>query len=270
MGYLICEKCGSYYKLKDGESINDFEGCSCGGKYRLVENLEDYDTSRIMIEKSSMKKDSVNDTKKTKKQPSGKDGRIKPNKLKSEPNKIFSHLSNWFLNRKPIEKILVTGSGLIILILILVFASATSLNLFDSPYATEYTTESDISYIKSCTDNEISFKAYEKNPEKYIGRRCWFEGGVYQIMENRDKTDIIMGRSVPDLYVFYGGTTPIVEGNHIAVFGEAYGSYTYTSQANHKITVPAIKAKYIILVKGDTLTVYPTKTTLSLSEFYDL
>jgi tetratricopeptide (TPR) repeat protein len=32
MGYLICDKCNSYYELQEGESVNDFTNkCRCGG-----------------------------------------------------------------------------------------------------------------------------------------------------------------------------------------------------------------------------------------------
>ncbi|ADZ09757.1 hypothetical protein Metbo_1527 [Methanobacterium lacus] len=31
-GYLVCEQCGGYYKLKSGESPEDFDTCECGGK----------------------------------------------------------------------------------------------------------------------------------------------------------------------------------------------------------------------------------------------
>ncbi|NYB52381.1 MAG: MFS transporter [Methanobacteriaceae archaeon] len=41
MGYLICGKCKSYYKLKSDESPEDFVfDCECGGKLRYVENLD--------------------------------------------------------------------------------------------------------------------------------------------------------------------------------------------------------------------------------------
>ena len=33
-GYLLCEKCGGYYELHEGESPEDFEKCECGGKLR--------------------------------------------------------------------------------------------------------------------------------------------------------------------------------------------------------------------------------------------
>lgn len=41
MGYLVCEKCGGYYELKEGEAIDDFEGCQCGGKFKFVKTLDE-------------------------------------------------------------------------------------------------------------------------------------------------------------------------------------------------------------------------------------
>ena len=39
-GYLICDKCGGYYKLKKGESTEDFlDTCQCGGKLGFHENI---------------------------------------------------------------------------------------------------------------------------------------------------------------------------------------------------------------------------------------
>lgn len=35
--YLVCESCGGYYKLKKGESLEDFEACHCSGKLRYAE-----------------------------------------------------------------------------------------------------------------------------------------------------------------------------------------------------------------------------------------
>ena len=37
MKYLVCETCGGYYLLMDGESANDFESCECGGKLHILE-----------------------------------------------------------------------------------------------------------------------------------------------------------------------------------------------------------------------------------------
>ncbi|HMK53346.1 MAG TPA: hypothetical protein VK444_01045 [Methanobacteriaceae archaeon] len=41
MGHLVCEKCKSYYELKEGESPDDFiDECNCGGKLRYAENID--------------------------------------------------------------------------------------------------------------------------------------------------------------------------------------------------------------------------------------
>ncbi len=40
MRYLICENCGGYYELQEGETIDDFYGCDCGGNYREAEYNE--------------------------------------------------------------------------------------------------------------------------------------------------------------------------------------------------------------------------------------
>ena len=60
MGYLICSKCKSYYKLQSGESAKNFVGnCDCGGKYRYVENLDIVDPNwkQVSIRKKSTRKE---------------------------------------------------------------------------------------------------------------------------------------------------------------------------------------------------------------------
>jgi len=40
MGYLICDNCGEYYELQEGESPDDFDlKCDCGGKLVYQESL---------------------------------------------------------------------------------------------------------------------------------------------------------------------------------------------------------------------------------------
>ena len=41
MGYLLCKKCGKYYKLQPGESLGDFvDKCECGGELEYLENID--------------------------------------------------------------------------------------------------------------------------------------------------------------------------------------------------------------------------------------
>ena len=43
MGFLICNKCGGYYELQEGESPEDFAGkCDCGGDLKYVQNLDEH------------------------------------------------------------------------------------------------------------------------------------------------------------------------------------------------------------------------------------
>lgn len=40
-GYLLCDKCRGYYKLKSDESPKDFtDKCSCGGKIRFSKSID--------------------------------------------------------------------------------------------------------------------------------------------------------------------------------------------------------------------------------------
>ncbi|BDZ69217.1 MFS transporter [Methanobacterium ferruginis] len=60
MGYLICTKCKSYYKLQSDESPKDFVNeCDCGGKLRYVENLDIVDPNwkPFTIRKKSTKRE---------------------------------------------------------------------------------------------------------------------------------------------------------------------------------------------------------------------
>jgi hypothetical protein len=39
MTYMVCEKCGGYYQLQEGESPDDFDLCQCGGKLEYKESM---------------------------------------------------------------------------------------------------------------------------------------------------------------------------------------------------------------------------------------
>ena len=40
-GYLICNKCNTYYKLQPGESPEDFDNkCECEGKFKYYKNID--------------------------------------------------------------------------------------------------------------------------------------------------------------------------------------------------------------------------------------
>lgn len=39
--YIICESCGGQYKLEEGESLEDFDACECGGKLKSDQIIEE-------------------------------------------------------------------------------------------------------------------------------------------------------------------------------------------------------------------------------------
>ena len=60
MGYLICGKCMSYYKLQSSESAKNFvDDCDCGSALRYVENLDFVDPNwkQISIRKKSTRRE---------------------------------------------------------------------------------------------------------------------------------------------------------------------------------------------------------------------
>ena len=60
MGYLICGKCKSYYKLQSEESAKNFvDDCVCGSALRFVENLDFVDPNwkQISIRKKSTRRE---------------------------------------------------------------------------------------------------------------------------------------------------------------------------------------------------------------------
>ncbi|NYB51162.1 MAG: NERD domain-containing protein [Methanobacteriaceae archaeon] len=41
MGYLFCQKCGGYYELSEGETLDEFAHCSCGGSLIYTEKIKE-------------------------------------------------------------------------------------------------------------------------------------------------------------------------------------------------------------------------------------
>ncbi|MBI5680531.1 MAG: hypothetical protein HZC47_06550 [Methanobacterium sp.] len=39
MSYVVCEKCGGYYELEEGESPHDFDLCQCGGNLEYMDGI---------------------------------------------------------------------------------------------------------------------------------------------------------------------------------------------------------------------------------------
>ena len=50
MGYLVCEKCKGYYKLKKGESAQDFSKCECDGNLKCYDDVADFIEENLTLE----------------------------------------------------------------------------------------------------------------------------------------------------------------------------------------------------------------------------
>ncbi|WP_077307234.1 O-antigen ligase family protein [Terribacillus halophilus] len=96
----------------------------------------------------------------------------------------------------------------------------------------------------------IEYAQLEKNPDRYTGEYVKYQGQVVQIQEGDNITNIRLavtqdsyGYNSDDIvYVEYEGYTDFVDEDIVTVYGEVYGSYSYTSQAGWEITLPAVIA----------------------------
>jgi len=105
---------------------------------------------------------------------------------------------------------------------------------------------SESEYKSSC--EKISYGQLEKNPRSFTGKKLTYTGEVLEIMEENNFAIIrlaVDGNSRNVIFVTFDENTPIVRGDTITIWGESLGEYTYTSQANYKITIPWVKARYI-------------------------
>ena len=50
MGYLVCEKCKGYYKLREDESWEDFSNCECDGNLKYYRDIIDFIQENLMLE----------------------------------------------------------------------------------------------------------------------------------------------------------------------------------------------------------------------------
>ncbi len=50
MGYLVCEKCKGYYKLREDESWEDFSNCECDGNLKYYHDITDFIQENLKLE----------------------------------------------------------------------------------------------------------------------------------------------------------------------------------------------------------------------------
>lgn len=60
MPYMICDKCNTFYKLKEGESPEQFGTCECGNKLKYYDYLIEYTKGLDSINDSTKNENLVN------------------------------------------------------------------------------------------------------------------------------------------------------------------------------------------------------------------
>ena len=100
----------------------------------------------------------------------------------------------------------------------------------------------------------VNYAVLAKNPDAHTGEFVTFKGKIFQMGEIAGipwmLVDVTYTSSdTSNIYIEYGETVDVHEGDIINVWGECAGSYSYTPVANQQITVPAVQAKYIEKVK---------------------
>lgn len=254
MGYLVCNKCKSYYELQAGEKPEDFYlECECGGKYIYSESLDvldaDFTESEATITCPKCGTENPEDAKLCKSCKKILKLIKAPPTTNDSPKKLGGFFDKWNEQSTPIKAGSIIGVCCLGLILIV---GVMGLILPDA----EPLSGTELEKYKASA-KEISFAELNKNPDKYKGEHVKFTGEVVQIMESSGKTTFRLavtkneyGWSYSDIIlVVYKAETPIVEKNIVTVYGDVYGSYTYESIIGAQITLPRINARYIEKLK---------------------
>lgn len=121
--------------------------------------------------------------------------------------------------------------------------------------------------LKNVTEAEVDYKSFTyahltKNADRYAGKSWYAVGKILQITESGASTSAriaIDGQSDRVIYIVAPFQTNFVENDKVLVIGYLAGNYTYTSQANWQITIPALAAR-AILPPGDMSKLKAMKT----------
>jgi len=109
-------------------------------------------------------------------------------------------------------------------------------------------------YMNSCTT--YTYKEIARNPNNYKGKRAKIVGEVIQVQQEGNEV-VLRVNMTKDQYGYYDDTIMagyayadenedrILEGDIVTIYGELYGTITYTSVLGADITVPAIKTMYL-------------------------
>lgn len=103
-------------------------------------------------------------------------------------------------------------------------------------------------YIESC--ESVVYTDVERNPNTYEGKSIKFSGTVIQVSEGWfNSVTLRVSDSGNVWYVTYArkdeNESRILEDDYVTVYGECNGVQSYTTILGNKVTIPAVKAKFI-------------------------
>lgn len=114
-------------------------------------------------------------------------------------------------------------------------------------------------FISSC--KTYTFEKLARNPDNVKGTKVKLTGEVVQVIEGEDSNSLRVNITKEGTYSTYykdtvyvsyktkKGEDKILEDDIITIYGTAQGEYSYISTLGSQITLPYIKAKYIVLEK---------------------
>ncbi len=109
-------------------------------------------------------------------------------------------------------------------------------------------------YKKSC--KSYGYKDVLRNPEDYKDKKTYWFGVVqqkvsssqYRVGVDCEKYNYISGYFCKNtIYVYYYGSTSIIEDDVLKMWGTMDGTVTYTAVLGNSITIPSFNAKYITI-----------------------
>ncbi len=109
-------------------------------------------------------------------------------------------------------------------------------------------------YKESCRD-DISLKNILNDPLSFKGIKVKYDGTIERIFRIGGATDILLNvngdpvRPEDSIFIWYLGKTDVLENDTIQIWGQVRGSYSYTSVAGWRMTLPLVMAEYIEAVQ---------------------
>jgi hypothetical protein len=97
--------------------------------------------------------------------------------------------------------------------------------------------------------NDIYYKEFLKNPDKFLKTKVNIIGKILAIEESEGITfiQIYISRNFDSIAIYYPGTLEAYEDDFIQVYGECLGRLTTENRFGAEISMPVIGARYIKL-----------------------